>query len=99
MSLPAGRFGRAGRFYCAEHCACCDAIREPSRAYPRSELARGRSIAHVARLHQLLQLHVRRRVKALDVVRSRSSECASNHTAVRVLAEVTPILKPVRPAW
>jgi len=30
--------------------------------------------------------------------RSRSSDCASGHTAVRGLAEVARILKPIRPA-
>ena len=45
---PAGNFDNAGRFYLAPSLSCCSGIRTPSRAYPYSEMAHGRTIVHVA---------------------------------------------------
>ncbi len=43
-----GTFDSAGRFYLSHRCACCEAIRDPSRSHPESELRHGRSAEHVA---------------------------------------------------
>ena len=49
---PDGRFDRSGRWYPAESetCACCTAIRTPSRAWPNSLNKHCRSVEHVAAL-------------------------------------------------
>jgi hypothetical protein len=51
ISHPVGEFDKAGRFHLAERCACCLGLRWPTRAYPFSEMAHGRTIRHVATLY------------------------------------------------
>lgn len=45
---PDGKFDNAGRFYLRSKCSCCDGLRAPSRLYPMSEMAHGRTALHVA---------------------------------------------------
>lgn len=45
---PAGNFDGQGRFYLDQKCSCCNDIRSPSRSYPFSEMAHGRTVKHVA---------------------------------------------------
>lgn len=47
---PEGKFDNAGRFYLGSKCACCEGLRTPSRMYPLSEMAHGRTALHVAHL-------------------------------------------------
>lgn len=64
---PAGTFDNGGRFYLAdeEKCACCESIRNPSRAYPWSEMAHGRTLKHVAHLFGVDEKSVRAEVKKI----------------------------------
>lgn len=45
---PEGKFDNAGRFYLRSKCSCCQGLRTPSRMYPMSEMAHGRTALHVA---------------------------------------------------
>ena len=58
LTHPKGRFDRAGRFHLEERCDCCVGLRQPSVAYPHTEMRHGRSITHVANLHRVPVLHV-----------------------------------------
>jgi hypothetical protein len=67
-SHPAGRSVRSTSqaWYptAEEHCACCDSIRTPSRAYPWSLMTHCRTAEHIAHLYGLslddLQAAIRR---------------------------------------
>lgn len=52
-SRARGRFDNAGRFHTAdvERCACCRAVRAPSRRWPWSELSHGSTAVHVAAVY------------------------------------------------
>ena len=65
---PAGRFDKARRFWLdgSERCACCRAIREPSRALPHSEMTHARTAEHVASIHGVEPLSVRLLAKLID---------------------------------
>jgi hypothetical protein len=67
---PAGHFDKARRFCLngSERGACCAAIREPSRAFPYSEMTHARSAEHVASLHGVEALSVKRLAKLIDHV-------------------------------
>lgn len=45
---PDGKFDRSGRFHLNNKCACCERIREPSRAFPHSEMVHARTASHTA---------------------------------------------------
>lgn len=68
---PDGDFDSAGRWYPAESeaCACCDSVRSPSRSWPYSLLVHCRSLAHVAALHGVEPLALRRAARELDAQR------------------------------
>ncbi len=44
---PAGHFDNRNRFYLHTQYECCQSIREPSAAYPFSEMKHARSLIHV----------------------------------------------------
>lgn len=46
---PSGSWDKAGRFFCATRTTlpCCQAVRNPSRAYPYSEMVHARTLKHV----------------------------------------------------
>lgn len=56
---PAGTFDKAGRFTLSERCECCT-VRRPSRRFPWSEMAHGRTATHVAHLYGVDPVEVRR---------------------------------------
>lgn len=66
-SRPAGRSDGASRFYPSddERRECCDDIRSPSRAYPYSLWSHVHSAVHVAALHDVDPVNVRRAAKLL----------------------------------
>ncbi|WP_170339715.1 hypothetical protein [Ruegeria arenilitoris] len=68
LSHPKGDFDSGYRFYLAdeERGGCCMEIREPSRAYPYSEMTHGRSLRHVAELFEADELEVRRLAKRIE---------------------------------
>lgn len=72
LSHPAGDFDRAGRFHIGEGCACCRAVRAPSRAHPYSEMDHGRTIGHVATLYGVGEGAVRRVSDALEAAGRRN---------------------------
>lgn len=45
---PDGEFDSGGRFYLKDRYDCCKGIRNPSRAYPYSEMVHGRTLKHIA---------------------------------------------------
>lgn len=45
---PEGTFDNANRFYVKTTFACCEGLREPSRAYPWSQMAHAKTAIHVA---------------------------------------------------
>lgn len=98
LSHPIGSFDKAGRFTLKERCACCEGIRVASRAYPHSEMTHGRSITHVANLHDVPKLHVQRLVTALKAASALDDGSVSNHAKVQLLVKLRHILKPVHPA-
>lgn len=65
---PDGSFDGGGRFYLSkdEQRSCCMGIRGPSRAHPHSEMVHGRTIAHVAALHGVEALDVRRLARRIE---------------------------------
>lgn len=50
---PGGSFDNAGRFTLSPRLACCQGIRTPSRNFPYSQMAHGRSALHIAHVHGL----------------------------------------------
>jgi hypothetical protein len=66
---PSGRFDKAGRFCLdgSERGARCAAIREPSREFPYSEMTHARSAEHVASLHGVEALSVKRLAKLIHI--------------------------------
>ncbi|WP_210093726.1 hypothetical protein [Ruegeria sp. HKCCSP346] len=68
LSHPNGEFDGGQRFYLAsqERRACCEGIRRPSRSYPYSEMAHGRSLRHVAELFDIDERDVRRLVQLVE---------------------------------
>ena len=65
---PVGEFDSAKRFTLdsSEHCACCAGIREPSRAFPFSEMVHARTLKHVANLFNVDESELRRAVKGIN---------------------------------
>ena len=65
---PDGDFDAGGRFYLSdeERRTCCDGIRAPSRAYPWSEMAHGRTLRHVAMLHDVDERELRRLCRSAE---------------------------------
>ena len=47
---PAGEFDNAGRFF-AKHADLFDSVREPSRAYPYSQMTSARALKNVKKLY------------------------------------------------
>lgn len=95
ISHPRGRFDSAGRFFLDERCGCCTGIRAPSAEHPFSEMNHGRSLTHVAQLHGVPQLHVRRLAKAFRLARHRDAQ--SHHAKAQLLTQLDHILKNVPP--
>lgn len=62
---PDGYFDNAGRWYPSDHerQACCDSIREPSRAYLCSLNKHCRTMNHIAHLFDVDLRFLRRRVR------------------------------------
>lgn len=91
---PAGSFDKAGRFSLQYRCECCDEVRSPSRAYPYSEMIHGRSVAHVANVHEVEPLPVKRALKALDYADERADE--GNFKFSTIEYHILRICKPLR---
>lgn len=68
VTHPIGKFDAARRWYPAsgEHCACCDGLRAPSRAFPYSLMAHCRTAAHIAEKYQVAASDIKRSAKAIS---------------------------------
>ena len=66
VSNPGGSFDRGGRFTLDAYHECCASIRNPSRAYPYSELVHARTLKHVAAVRGVDATELRREVKAQE---------------------------------
>ena len=95
LAHPKGRFDSAGRFFLNERCDCCVGLRQPSRAYPHSQMQHGRCLRHVANLYNAPVLHVGRLARAFAL--ARDCEAGSNHAKAQVTLRLRQILKPVPP--
>ncbi|GAW37272.1 hypothetical protein RA2_04349 [Roseovarius sp. A-2] len=71
---------------------------DPSGSYPHTEMLHGRSLTHMAHLHDVPKLHLKRLVRALDAARFSQEDADSNHARAQFLVKLQYILKPVRPA-
>jgi len=65
---PKGQWDKAGRFYPAdeERCSCCDGIRSPSRAWPKSLWKHCQTYSHIACLYGVEIKALKRAVKELS---------------------------------
>lgn len=83
---PAGSFDKAGRWFPteAETCGCCNAVREPSRAYPYSLMTHCRSIGHVACLFGVDETELRRAVRTARPPKAAASRAGVYYKAVAV---------------
>ena len=63
---PEGFFDKAGRFYAKERTQKVLLAREPSRAFPYSEMKAARTADHCAELYGATPLYVKRICKALE---------------------------------
>lgn len=76
---PAGHFDRQGRFYLAdaERGRCCTTVRSPSRAFPNSENAHGRTLQHAAGLFGADLAETRTAARLLDLAMARDADAAA----------------------
>lgn len=93
LSHPAGKFDDVGRFFLAQRFACCATVRSPSSDYPHTEMVHGRSLRHVAHLHDVPKLHVQRMVRALEAVVSCRNGAATAHIRAQMHVKLRHILK------
>ena len=87
---PHGKFDNGGRFYLSGKCSCCVGIRKPSREYPYSEMAHGRSAVHVANTGGVAESDVKYLARMLDAGYTKadlldaSARCAAEAAAQAV---------------
>jgi hypothetical protein len=98
MDKPTCTSDRGGRFYLGkqEQCPHCAGIREPSRAFPFSQMKHGRSVVHVAALFGADPLQVKRAVKAIKEAEVNGIP-ASAHARLALAEKIGKILKPRNP--
>lgn len=80
---PAGTFDKAGRWYPAaeETCSCCDAVREPSRAYPYSYMVHCRTSKHIEQLFNLPAGSIRAEINRRDREQRQAEQTAQIYHA------------------
>ena len=89
---PEGIFDKADRFKLTERCACCEEIREPSRAYPNTELEHGRTDKHIATRFNVPVTGVRKMREAFALLASVDGMELSEHMILRLAGQIRQIL-------
>lgn len=90
---PEGRFDGAKRFHLEEHCPDCASIRAPSRSWPNTQNAHGRSARHVAHLYGVCSKRTGRIVWAAKIA-LRSGAQMSNHERIELHGKIAATLVP-----
>jgi hypothetical protein len=92
-ALPMGKFDNAERFKLTERCACCEQIREPSRAFPAIELQHGRTDKHIATRFSVPVAEVKKIREAFEIADSYTGTQLSEHDLIRLSGKVREKLR------
>lgn len=89
ISNPPGSFDNAGRFYASETSVATSSCREPSRAWPMSQMKAARTAAHCAEIFGNVEpLHVKRIARVGDhLLKQDLADTSHREIELRVLAD------------
>ncbi len=92
-SHPAGRFDGRGRFYADERTSRVLTCRAPSARFPYPEMLAARGAEHVAEVHGVDALHVKRIARLVEpVLEAAAQPFASQHARADIVLMLSQIL-------
>lgn len=94
IAHPPGSFDKARRFTAAERTKKTENARAPSRLFPYPEMTAARTADHVAEVHGVSGIAVKRIARAMEL--EENNPATSAHEHLKLVKDLTQILKPVK---